>query len=893
MISHPANAQQNRITSAPDDTQMVVLQGTVPSWVKPEHDLGPLNPSTKFNYVTLLVQPTAAQETARKQLTADQQNPRSEKYHKWLTPEEYGDRFGLSRPDVAQIQQWLGLQGFTVVEVARARNWIAFSGTVGQIEQAFHIQMHHFMVNGEDRFSNTTDPSIPKALQGIVYGFRGLEDFRAKPMMIRKSPKATPQYSDGFGDNYLAPDDIATIYDISALYASGIDGTGMKIAIIGQTDVHSQDIQEFRDGFNLPTNNFTTIIPPSACQDPGFTGDEGEADLDLEWSGAVARNAAITFVTCDVGHNGVIGALVYAVNNNLAPVISMSYGSCEAGAPANFVTAYQQLVQQANTQGQTLMVSSGDSGAATCDGSGSPEASKGLGVNILASPPEVTAVGGTEFSEGAGTYWSSSNGTNGGSALSYIPEFAWDDSAAGTELSGGLSSTGGGLSIYFQKPAWQTGPGTFDPTWRSVPDVAMPASANHDGYIFCTNEGGASYSGSCANGIATAVNNGSIVGGTSVACPVFAGIVTLLNQSLKNSPPAGLGNINPSLYPLAANVPTAFHDVPAGTYSFAGAAANPSGNMVPCQVGTQNCTTGTMGFLTDTGYDPVTGLGSVDANILIGNWGGGPSLTPTTTTLVISSGGTVTVGTSVTATATISPAPPDGETVTFHLSGGITGSATATTTGGSAAVTVQTGSGTSQIPGGTYAITASYPGDTTLAASSSTSSALNVQDFTIGPGTLSVTVSAPGQNGVGTITVGMLGGLSTAPSFACSGLPAESSCTFTAASSTSETVTIGTTAASSLVDGPFGPRNRIFYALLFPAAFGLLLPASRRRSKALTMMSLVAVLALATLCLPACSSSSGGGGHHDPGTPTGQSSVTVTATDSTLTHNITVTLNVQ
>lgn len=892
LICAAAVAQQSRISAQIDGAQTVVLKGTVPPWVKSGSDLGPLDPSKKLDYVTMLLQPSAEQEAARKQLLADQQNPNSENYHKWLTPEEYGDRFGLSRSDIAAINRWLQMQGFKVVEVARGRNWIAFSGTVGQIERVFHTQMHRFTVDGDEIFANAIEPSIPKTLEGIVYGFRGLNNFRFKPLMIKPGAKVKPDYTDPIYGTFLAPDDIATIYDIGALYSAGVDGTGMKIAIIGQTDVHMTDIQNFRQGFGLSTSNLPTTHLAAGCVDPGYTGDEGEADLDLEWSGAVARNATIIFDTCDVNHNGVIGSLIDAVNTDIAPVISMSYGSCEAANGQGFATPYQQLIQQANTQGQTVMVSSGDSGAATCDGSGSSQASGGLAVNVLASPPEVTAVGGTEFSEGTGTYWHGTNGANGGSALSYIPELAWDDSAAGTGLSGGLSSTGGGVSIYFNKPSWQTGTGTFDPTFRSVPDVAMPASADHDGYIFCTNVGGSTYQGSCAGGISTAIETyGSIVGGTSVACPVFAGIVALLNEKLGNAPPAGLGNINPSLYPLAASVPTAFHDVPAGTYDYFGA-ANPSGNVVPCQTGTTNCTTGTMGFVTGTGYDPVTGLGSVDANVLVTSWSG-TSLTPTTTTLTIAPSSTVTAGTSVTATATISPAPPDGETVTFNLSGGgITGSATATTSGGSATVTVATGTGTNQIPGGTYNVTASYPGDTTYAASTSTASTLNVQDFTLSPTTLNITVSAPGQSGSGTITFALLGGVTTAPSFTCSGLPSESTCTFVAASATTETVTIGTTAASSLIDGPLSRGNRIFYATLFPALLGLLWPATRRKSRARTMISFVAVLLLLMLWLPACSSS-GGGGHHDPGTPTGQTNVTVTATSSTISHTITVNLNVQ
>ena len=900
-ICSSAVAQQNRITSAIDNTQTVALKGTVSPLANPKNDLGPLDPSTKLPYVTMLLKSTAAQESARKQLLAEQQDPSSANYHKWLTPEEYGDRFGMSHSDVTALKRWLRLQGFTIVEVARARNWIAFNSTVGEIERVFRTQIHRFTVDGEERFANASAPSIPKALEGIVSGFRGLDNFKPKSMMIKQSLNATPDYNNGSGTHSLAPDDLATIYDITPLYNAGVDGTGMKIAIMGQTQVHLADIQQFRAGFNLSTNNPTTTLG-TGCTDPGFTGDEGEADLDLEWSGAVARNATILFVICDITTNsGVISSLQYAVNNNVAPVLSMSYGLCEAGIGANLeLTVYEPILTQAVMQGQTLMVSSADDNAAGCDNQDTEAvATKGFAVNGFASPPEATAVGGTEFDadvNNPGAYWNASNNANGASAKGYIPELAWNDGTLGTNLNGGLWGTGGGASAsgFFTKPIWQTGTNVPNDGHRDLPDIAMASSGAHDGYIFCTNIGSpGSYVGSCANGIA---QDTARVGGTSAAAPVFAGIMVLLNHYLnKNKGTApGLGNINPMLYSLAASTPTAFHDIPAGNYSLTG---TPSGNIIPCQSGTLNCPATApfqFGFLTTTGYDEVTGLGSVDANVLVTNWSGSSGLTPTTTTLLISQA-TVTIGTNVTATATISPAPPNGETVTFNLSGGgITGSATAlTTTGGIATVTVPTGNGTNQIPGGTFNVTASYPGDTTLDASTSTASTLNVQDISMTPNPLAITVTAPGQNGSGTITFGLLGGVTTAPSFACTGLPSESTCTFTAASATTETVTIGTTAASSLIEGPLGRGNRIFYATLFPALLGLLWPAARRKSRARTIISFVAVLVLLMLWLPACSSSSGGGTVHNPGTPVGQTNVTVTATSSSVSHAIIVNLNVQ
>ena len=984
---------QDRLTSPIDNSEIVALKGSVSLQARPQNDLGPLDPSMNLPRVMLLLQASPAQEAARKQLLADQQNPNSPNYHKWLTPQQYGDRFGLSRKDITTISHWLETQGFKIVEVAHARNWIAFSGSVGQVETTFHTQLHRFTLNGEERFSNTVDPSVPKALGGIVLGLRGLNNFKAKSLRVQKPMKLKGDYRDGLGNNYLAPDDIATIYDIGPLYAAGIDGTGMKIAIMGQTDVHMADIEQFRSGFNLPANDPTPVLV-TGCTDPGFPSDEGEADLDLEWSGAVARNATIIFVVCDTNtHNGVIDALFSTIDNNTAPVISMSYGACEANIGQSFETQYESVLKQANIQGQTLMVSSADDNAAGCDDQNSETvATKGLAVNGLASPPEATAVGGTEFDADVldpGTYWNSSNGGSGGSATQYIPELAWNDGDLGTTLDGGLWGTGGGASIFFTKPAWQTGAGVPNDGVRDLPDVAMTASGAHDGYIFCTNVGGSSYVGSCASGIANAVSNNSIVGGTSAAAPVFAGIVTLLNQYLnktKGTPP-GLGNINTELYPMVVSTPAAFHDVPAGNFSNGG---NPSGNMVNCQQSTPNCPSAApfqFGFLTGTGYDQATGLGSVDANVFVTNWGGSSSgLTPTTTSLTISPS-TVAAGATVTFTATVSPAPPNAETITFTdtnsnaslgtapIASGVAvftssslasgsynvvakyagDSTLAASTSAASALTVQKttattttlsvsqstvkagdsvtltatispappngetvtftngvsgtsiGTGTissgtavftsTSIPGGTYNIVASYPGDKTMAASASATSTLNIQDFSLSPSALSVTITAPGQSGSGTLTFGLLGGLSQAPSFACSGLPAESTCSFASASAASETVTIATTSASAMRSSLFAKSTGMLYALLLPGFFGLVLPAANRKRALRSVLPVLMMLMLLTLWLPACGGSGNGGsmgtGPHNTGTPVGQSNVTVTATASSVTHTMTINLNVQ
>jgi len=900
VVSTAWAAQPDRITSAIDSRQTVVLKGTVSPRAQTKFDQGLVDPSMKLPYITLMFTQSPAQQAALNQLLAEQQDPASPNYRNWLAPEQFGARFGLNSSDLTKVSNWLRSQGFAIVDTARGRNWIAFSGSAAQVQTTFHTQIHNFSVDGDVSFANTVPVSIPAALQGVVGGVRGFDSFKMKSMMVRRSPRLDPDYTvNGF--NFLAPADIATIFDINALYTAGFTGTGIAIAIMGQTDVQMTDIANFRAGFGLPTNNPTPVLA-TGCTDPGITGDQGEADLDLEWSGAVAQNASITFVVCDPNAGGVTTSLQYAISNKTAPVISMSYGACESQIGSSYLTTvYAPMIQQANTQGQTIMVSSGDSGAAGCDASTSNSATQGLAVNGLASPAGsspsygVVAVGGTEFNadvNNESTYWTSTNGTTLGSALSYIGELAWDDSSAGTGLSTGeLASSGGGASIYFTKPSWQTGIGVPNDGWRDMPDVAMPASPDHDGYIFCT-------AGSCPTGtpagIETAVANNSIVGGTSVACPVFAGIVTLLNEYDKSS---GLGNINSNLYSFFASHPSAFHDTPAGNYAID--PSNASGNVVPCTTGTPNCTTGTMGFKTTTDYDQATGLGSVDAYNFVTGWGG--ALRPSTTTVSVSPTAVNYQSTTpVTVTATVAPSSGSGTptgTVTFY--NGTTQIGTGTLSSGKATLSYTVSSLSYSTNNGVYSLTASYGGDTTFAGSTSaTAATLDVQYFTLAESPTTVTVSAPGQNGTATITPTLYGGLAaSALTFTCSGLPSESTCTFGAPGSNGAvTLTIGTTAASDLLRPQFGRHQQLFYALLLPGFLGVVSLGGRKRTlRGLRLLGLIVILSLPALWLACGGGSSGSSSQSNPGTPTGNSTVTVTGTTTNSTPGTTAqfTLTVQ
>ena len=578
LIPATGSAADDRITAPVDPNRTVILKGHVHPRAQARFDQGLLDPSAEIGYVTLRLTPSPSLES----FLAAQRDPASPDFQRWLTPEQFGDRFGLSAGDLSKITTWLQSQGLTINHVARGKHWIAFSGNAARVSRALHIEIHRYRINGENHISNVGDPAIPAALASVVSGFDGLNDFDYQPMY--RNSRLAPDFNSG-ASHFLAPDDFSTIYDLTPLHSAGIDGTGQKIAIIGRTDVDLTDIRAFRNRFNLPAKDPQMMLFGT---DPGTSAiDLPEADLDLEWSGAIAPNATIIYVYS----RSVTAAAQYAVDQNVAPVMSLSYGSCEAENQLGL----RYIAQQANAQGITWIVSSGDDGAATCDLSAvTPQASKGLTADFPATIPEITAVGGTEFSEGAGnTYWGT-NGPNGGSALSYIPEIVWNDSVERNQL----TASGGGTSVLFTKPVWQTGPGVPADNARDVPDVALAASPDHDGYLFQT-------SGALR-----------VVGGTSAGTPSFAGIVALLNQYLVGKsvlPQPGLGNINPTLYRLAQSTTDIFHDITVGD------------NRVACEQSSPDCVNGLAGYAAGPGYDLATGLGSFDAFHLVTEWNSGPS----------------------------------------------------------------------------------------------------------------------------------------------------------------------------------------------------------------------------------------------------------------------------
>src|ERR1044071_2781211 len=643
-----------------NDADRVTLHGNTHPLAPAGFDRGSANAGMPMNRMVLLLSVRPDAQAALQQLLAGQQDPKSPDYHQWLPPSEFGLGVGPTDQDIADASNWLKKFGFTIDEIGNGRMWINFSGDVQKVERAFQTNIRNFEVDGKMHFANATDPSIPRALTGLVQGVVSLHNFPKHPnSTVNQLPS---DFTAGNGAHFLAPADFATIYNVNPLYnaAPAINGAGQTIAIVGRTDINLGDVQFFRSFFGLPAND--PIFVHNGA-DPGNLGggEETEADLDVEWSGAIAKNATIKFVSSQTAAtDGVDLSAQLIVNNNLANVMSTSFGLCEASLGATGNNFWNTLWAQAAAQGITAFVSSGDSGAAGCDPSGAVSGT-GLGVNGLSSTPNNISVGGTEFNEGAGNFWSAANNpADQSSVLSYIPEIAWNESGA---VAGGsnLFATGGGASQVYGKPAFQTGPGVPADGARDVPDVSL-TSAGHDGYLIIQ--------GHTAN-----VSGLAACGGPSAASPSFAGLMALVVQKTGTAQ----GNPNPIFYSMAQNQFSGgiavYHDTTSGN------------NSVP----------GVVGFTAGAGYDQATGWGSVDASNLVNFWNN--NATPDFKLAATPASQSVNQGSTATYTVTQTALGGYSGTVTLSVSGLPTG-ATSTFTPASL-----TGSGTSSLAISTSATT--------------------------------------------------------------------------------------------------------------------------------------------------------------------------------------------
>ena len=763
----PAVSYAQRVRAVPDDTQTVTLKGNRHPLARPANDAGAAPLGHRMDRMILVLDSSDENNQALDTLISAQQDPASPQYQKWLTPEQFGDQFGVSQNDVDQVSAWLQSHGFSIDEVPTGRRSIVFSGTAGMVEAAFHTQIRKYQVNGATHYANATDPRIPEALAEVVKGTVTLHDFGRQSM--RTTKLSAPEFSSG-GSYYLAPADFATIYNLTPLYNGGFDGTGKSIAIVGRTNINMSDVQMFRNYFGLPVNNPQIIVNGT---DPGINADQDEAVLDVEWSGAVAKGATVKFVVSasTSSTDGVDLSAQYIVSNNTAPVMSTSYGGCEAGMGTAELAFYKNLWQQAAAEGISTLIAAGDSGAAGCDQGAESTAIGVRAVNGLCSSIYSVCVGGTQFADTTNysTYWlSSSNATTKASAISYIPEIAWNQSASVSGGSG-LWSTGGGVSAVYAKPSWQAGPGVPADGKRDVPDISLAASP-HDGYLVMEN--GSLY----------------VIGGTSASSPAFAGIMAIVNQKTGSAQ----GNPNPTLYALAAlqaNGSTAhayFHDVTSGS------------NTVP----------GTPGYNAGTGYDLTTGVGTVNAANLVNYWGDAVIAVPPSMNAIMTVPSlTIRQGAGGTSTANIT------------VAGGFSSAVALAVTGAPAGVTATLASASLSAPGsgssvltitiaatavpGTAAITVTATGGGLTSAG--TVNLTIARAFTLATNFAAVTV----QQGASiplTLTSAIAAGFSGAMALTASGMPAGVTVGFTPATISapgSGTSTLSIAASNSAAPGVY------------------------------------------------------------------------------------------
>lgn len=749
-----------------DESELITLHGTVHQLAQVQYDRGIVNESTPAERLLLILNRPPESEAAFQQLLKELHTPGSPSYHHWLTPEEIGSRFGPADTDVDGVVRWLGTSGFRVSRVSKARRFVEFSGTVGQINTAFHTQIHQYLVDGVMHHANATEIRIPQALAGIVAGLSPLHDFRPTPQLHQggkghydaAARQFVPEYNLPFNWTPLlygvAPADFYMEYDLNPLYSANVTGSGVAIGIIDESNIDLSLANAYRSVFGLKANPVQVVLDGG---DPGTNTSDVESYVDVELAGAAAPGATVNlYLSAGSPYQDPLKlAALRAVEDNQADVLSLSWGSGEAEQGNSGNQFWSALWEEAAAQGQTVLVAAGDYGQTPDEDYFFMGSFTGPAVSGMASTPWNIAVGGTDFyyadyaagAPSASTYWNATNDPVTKCSLKApITEQVWNDPFGLDAISNGLQRNevgagGGGASNCatlnssnncvggYPKPNWQTGPGVPADGARDLPDVSLFASngANYSGYVICD------YEGACAPD-ASGNFGFDIAGGTSASAQAMAGIVALVVQKYGRQ-----GQADAVLYPLAQQKPASFHDITLG------------GNWDLCKQGDNDCALNVAGlgpqagvstvFSAGPGYDQASGLGSVDAAQMVNNWNA-ISFASTSTTLQVTPSSAV-HGTNVTVTANVAPSSGSG-TPTGAVS--ILTTSTLPSNESQTAVMLRGGSGSSSLnylPGGTYQLTARYGGDGAFASSTS-----SPQTLTVTPEKSTLTLNIQGSGGV-------------------------------------------------------------------------------------------------------------------------------------------------
>src|SRR6266436_3960788 len=376
-----------RITQSIDETNRVALKGNTRPEANHANDRGAVANDSPMEHMLFQLKRSSEQELALQEFLDELHTKGSPNFHHWLTAQEFGEQFGLAKPDLDAVTRRLQSHGFRVNVIYPSGMLIDFSGTAAQVRKAFQTEIHHLEVKGEKHVGNTSDPRIPAALAPVIAGVVSLHDFRPHPMYHLRKANREFTFTDILGNIYYAvvPADLAKIYNFNPLFDSGISGQGQTIALIEDTDVFSaSDWSTFRQTFGLSgytSASFTQVHPPAPaaqpgnnCAPPGVVPlNDAEAILDAEWASAAAPGASI-LMAARADTSTTFGGLIAIQNliNASAPppsIMSISYGQCETvnGAAAN--ASYNSAYQQAAAEGVSVFVAAGDSGAAGCDNS--------------------------------------------------------------------------------------------------------------------------------------------------------------------------------------------------------------------------------------------------------------------------------------------------------------------------------------------------------------------------------------------------------------------------------------------------------------------------------------------------------------------------------------------
>lgn len=514
--SEHAAETPSRIVQSIDDAKLVRLTGNTHPLARPENDIGRVDPDLSMEHMLLVLQRSPEQDAALDRFMAEQYNPESGNFHHWLTAQEFGLKYGPSDADLAKVTAWLQVWGFSVEKVGKGRTFIEFSGTATQVEQAFHVEMHRYLVDGVEHIANDRDPQIPEALAPVITGIASLQNFFPKPLsvlgdVVKRNKKtgqvtvldsalsgAAPQFvftdSSGVVHEDVTPFDFAAIYNIRPLWDAGITGKGVTIAISAESDVKLSDVATFRSTFGLPANPVKVIHNGA---DPGYAGypNQTENTLDVEWAGATAPDATIVLVVSGAGTTTPAPERsdLYIVEEGVAPIMSASYGECELRLGSAGNSMHNKIWQQGAAEGISIFESAGDQGSMSCDAGAVPPAAGeyGLQVNGLASSPFVTAVGGTDldWQGNRATYWNASNNGLGANAKGYIPEIPWNPTCASTFL---VSLLG-----------YPSGEAFCNAIWPDLPDLYpfVTVAGGSGGVSACTTPTGTTPA-SCAGGYA-------------------------------------------------------------------------------------------------------------------------------------------------------------------------------------------------------------------------------------------------------------------------------------------------------------------------------------------------------------------------------------------------------